>query len=77
MKASVFTDEEQLITKAVDVLVKELGPVEAGRFLTLPRKKRVESVKRHRQWQVQLQKAEFFDRVFGARAKGPERNSAM
>ena len=73
MKASVFTDEEQLIMKAVEVLVKELGPVEASRFLTLPRKKRVESVKRHRQWQAQLQQEEFFDRVFGARAKGPVR----
>ena len=73
MKASVFTDEEQLITKAVDVLVKELGPVEASRFLALPRKKRVESVKRHRQWQAQLQQDEFFDRVFGARVKGPVR----
>ena len=73
MKASVFTDEEQLITKAVDVLVKELGPVEASRFLALPRKKRVESVKRHRQWQAQLQQEEFFDRVFGARMKGPVR----
>jgi hypothetical protein len=70
VKASVFTDEEQLITKAVDVLVKELGPVEASRFLALPRKKRVESVKRHRQWQAQLQQEEFFDRVFGVRAKG-------
>ena len=73
MKASVFTDEEQLITKAIDVLVKELGPVEASRFLALPRKKRVESVKRHRQWQAQLQQEEFFDHVFGARSKGPER----
>jgi hypothetical protein len=71
VKASVFTDEEQLITKAVDVLVKELGPVEASRFLTLPRKKRVESLKRHRQWQAQLQQEEFFDRVFEARTKGP------
>ena len=73
MKASVFTDEEHLITKAVEILVKELGPVEASRFLTLPRKKRVESVKRHRQWQAQLQQEEFFDRVFGARVKGPVR----
>lgn len=71
MKASVFTDEEQLITKAVDVLVKELGPVEASRFLALPRKKRMESVKRHRQWQAQLQQEEFFDRVFGAQSKEP------
>ena len=73
MKASVFTDEEQLITKAIEVLVKELGPVEASRFLALPRKKRMESVKRHRQWQAQLQQEEFFDRIFGARAKGPVR----
>lgn len=73
MKASVFTDEEQLITKAVDVLVRELGLVEASRFLTLPRKKRMESVKRHRQWQAQLQQDEFFDRVFGVRVKGPVR----
>ena len=73
MKASMFTDEEQLITKAVDILVKELGPVEASRFLALPRKKRVESVKRHRQWQSQLRQEEFFDRVFGARARGSVR----
>jgi hypothetical protein len=71
VKASFFTDEEQLITKAVDVLVKELGPVEACRFLALPKKKRVESVKRHRQWQAQLRPDEFFDRVFEARSRGP------
>ena len=50
MKAKMLTDKERLISKAVDVLVKELGPVEAGRFLSLPRKRRIESVKRHRQW---------------------------
>ncbi len=70
MKVRIFTDEEQLITKAVDVLVKELGPVEASRFLGLPKKKRMESVKRHRQWQARLQQAEFFDRIFGARSRG-------
>ena len=64
MKTSIFTDEEQLITKAVEVLIKELGPVEASRFLSLPKKKRTESVKRHRQWQARLQQEEFFDRVF-------------
>ena len=73
MKASIFTDEEQLITKAVDVLIRELGPVEASRFLTLPKKKRMESVKRHRQWQAQLHKDEFFDRVFGAGSRGSVR----
>ena len=64
MKASVFIDEEQLVAKAVEVLIKELGPVEASRFLSLPKKKRLESVKRHRQWQSQLDKDEFFNRVF-------------
>lgn len=73
MKARIFADEEQLITKAVNVLVKELGPVEASRFLALPKKKRMESVKRHRQWQADLRPKEFFDRVFGARAKGAMR----
>jgi hypothetical protein len=73
VKASVFIDDEQLITKAVEVLFKELGPVEASRFLTLPRKRRLESVKRHRQWQAQLQHEEFFDRVFGAQPKGQEK----
>ena len=69
MKARVFTDEERLITKAVDVLVKELGPVEASRFLALPKKKRIESVKRHRQWQAQLQPESFFDRIFATRSR--------
>ena len=73
MKARIFTDEEQLITKAVDVLVKELGPVEASRFLALPKKKRIESVKRHRQWQAKLQKAEFFGRVFGSKSTATKR----
>jgi len=66
VKTSIFTDEEQLITKAVDVLIKELGPVEASRFLSLPKKKRTESVKRHRHWQAQLQQKAFFDRIFDA-----------
>ena len=39
MKAHIFTNDERLITKAVDVLIKELGPVEAIRFLALLKKK--------------------------------------
>ena len=70
MKTNIFTDEEQLITKAVTVLIQELGPVEASRFLTLPKKKRLESVKRHRQWQSSLHQEEFFDHVFGRRSGG-------
>lgn len=65
MKASQFIDEEKLITRAIDILVTELGPIETGRFMSLPRKERIESVKRHRQWQSELDKDEFFNRVFG------------
>jgi len=55
---------EQLIAKAIDLLMETLGPVETSRFLSLPRAKRMESVKRHRLWQFSLTKAEFFDRIF-------------
>jgi len=64
MKASIFKDEDQLITKAIDILLEELGPVEAGRFLSLRNKKRIESVTRHRKWQTTLNREEFFNRVF-------------
>ncbi|MFO8019374.1 MAG: hypothetical protein R6U96_12125 [Promethearchaeia archaeon] len=57
-------EEEKIIKKAMDVLIKELGPVEAMRFLTLPKIKRMESVKRHRNWQKILNKDIFFDEIF-------------
>lgn len=56
--------EDQLIVKAIDLLMEALGPVETRRFLSLPKAKRMESVKRHRLWQLSLTKAEFFDRIF-------------
>ena len=58
-------DEEILIKKATGVLIKELGPVEAIRFINMPKKKRLESVKRHREWQKLLDKDQFFNEVFG------------
>jgi hypothetical protein len=64
MKPSVFVDEEQLVDKAMKLLVDGLGPVETGRFLSLPRRKRAESVERHQRWQAHLDKEEFFGRVF-------------
>ena len=67
MKTSTFIPEDQLISRASDVLIERLGPVETSRFLTLPRQQRLESVKRHHQWQTTLQKDEFFDTVFGER----------
>ncbi len=59
-----YMNEDVVIKKAVEVLIKELGPVEAIRFINMPRKKRMESVKRHREWQKTLSKQQFFDKVF-------------
>ena len=55
----------ELIEKAVRILFQELGSVETLRFLNIPGKKRIESVKRHRAWQEVLNKNQFFDEVFG------------
>jgi hypothetical protein len=65
MKSVKYLDEEVVIKKAVEILIKELGPVETIRFINLPKKRRLESVKRHREWQKLLNKDRFFDEVFG------------
>jgi len=64
MKTEKYMDEENIIKKGVQVLVKELGPVEAIRFMNLSKKKRMESVRRHREWQKLLDKDRFFDDLF-------------
>jgi len=61
-------EEEMVIKKAMQVLIKELGPVEAIRFVTIPKNKRIESVKWHREWQKLLSKDIFFDAVFTDRS---------
>ena len=65
MKAERYLTDEVTIKKGIDVLIKELGPVEAMRFLNIPRERRMESVKRHHEWQKMLNKESFFDEVFG------------
>lgn len=65
MKEHQYIDEECLIRDAVNLLLKELGPVETMRFLSLDRKKKINSVMRHRRWQEQLNENEFLDKVFG------------
>lgn len=58
------TQEEELVEKAISVLLKELGPVETSRFINLPKKIRMESVRRHREWQKTLDKKKFFSEIF-------------
>lgn len=60
-----YISEDQLIKQAIDILMEKLGPVETNRFLSLPRKKRMESVKRHHLWQSKLDKDTFFNDIFG------------
>ena len=57
--------EELMVKKAIRALIGELWPIEANRFLNMPRKKRIEAVRRHREWQKRLDKEKFFVRVFG------------
>ena len=64
MKNIKYMNEEVVIKKAIEVLIKELGPVEAIRFINIPRRKRMESIKRHRKWQQMLDKSMFFDEIF-------------
>jgi len=64
MKTVKYMDEDVVIRKAINALIKELGPVETLRFINMPKKKRVESVKRHRDWQKMLNKTQFLNEVF-------------
>lgn len=61
-----YLREEELIRRAVAALLAALGPVEATRFLTLPRARAVDAVQRHQEWQAGLDQQQFFDQVFGA-----------
>jgi len=65
MKAIKYMDENTLIKKSIEVLMEKLGPVETIRFVNLSRKKRMESVRRHREWQKMLDKDKFFNEIFG------------
>lgn len=64
-KSQKYMDEEVVVRKAMEVLIKELGAVETIRFINLPKRKRLESVRRHREWQKTLNKDGFFNEIFG------------
>ncbi|MCA9960485.1 MAG: hypothetical protein KC443_15700 [Anaerolineales bacterium] len=63
-----YLPEDQLIQRALEALMNELGPMETTRFLSLAQEERVESVLRHREWQNSLDKNAFFEQVFGQNA---------
>jgi hypothetical protein len=47
--------------------MRDLGPIEATRFLALLPARKIESAKRHRAWQSKLERNAFFDRVFAGK----------
>lgn len=65
MKTSEYISEEELFEKAIRLLTEKLGPLETSRFLSISGRKRMESVKRHRRWQSQLDKEKFVKEIFG------------
>ena len=64
MSTTRYMNEEEMVKKAVKALIGAVGSIEANRFISMPRKKRIESVKRHREWQKSLDKDKFFGKVF-------------
>jgi len=63
MKSIALLEENTLVEKGIRLLMKNLGPIETQRFLSLSPRKRMDSVRRHQLWQQGLKKDEFFDRV--------------
>ena len=57
-------DEESVIRKGIELLINGLGPLEAMRFMNLSRERKIDSIKRHRAWQKELNKDHFFKEVF-------------
>jgi hypothetical protein len=51
-----YLQEDELIHRAVEALLRTLGPVETTRFLDLARSRPLDSVQRHRVWQESLDK---------------------
>ena len=59
MKAVKYLDEKKVIERGVKALHRELGPVEARRFIAMASHKHEDSVSRHRKWQDSLDPEEF------------------
>lgn len=67
MSITKLMPDKDLIKKVTKILFKELGYANAVRYLSLPKEEKLESVKRHRNWQDTLDKDTFFNDVFPSR----------
>jgi hypothetical protein len=64
MKSDTLLSEEKLICQATEVLLDKFGILDTTRFLALKQQGRLDSVIRHQEWQTNLDKEQFFTRVF-------------
>ena len=60
-----YLKEDEMIRRAIDALLRDLGPIEATRFLTLSQRRKMDSVTRHRLRQEGLDRDRFFGQIFG------------
>ena len=67
--AMTVTEHTYMHEEELEALMTAFGPLEATRFLTLPRDHTMDAVQRHREWQANLDQQQFFDQVFGADAR--------
>lgn len=72
MTEHTYLKEDDVVRRAIEALVKDLGPVEAMRFLSLRQVRVFDSVVHHRQWQDSLDKDRFFEEVFRASEQASE-----
>ena len=56
MKSKSLMDQDKLVERAVEILMRDLGPIETTRFLALLPARKIESAKRYRAWQSKLEK---------------------
>ncbi len=61
-----YLQEDEFIRRAVETLLRVLGPVETTRFLDLVRLRPLDSLQRHRVWQESLDKDAFFSKCLGS-----------
>ncbi|MBD3344896.1 MAG: hypothetical protein GF401_07525 [Chitinivibrionales bacterium] len=63
MKTAKYLDEKKVVERGVKALHRELGPVEARRFIAMASHKHEDSVSRHRKWQEGLDAEEFIGQI--------------
>jgi hypothetical protein len=73
MKINTISTDDVLLQKAAFILTKELGAVDALRVFSIPRRRTVDSIKRHRKWQQSLNADVFFEDAFGKTEKKSRR----